>query len=169
MNIGTIKMAGRNGLLVTFGGETWLLCNGQLVLVATYPDLFTLIAYTYGGAGLNFAVPNYGVNGAILGAIPVGTSGGGGYALAGTAGANSHDHSVPAGTPAWTHGPPATLSTGGANTTVAVVGAGANLVASGGHFHISNPINPHLVAGQMIGSSTDKSPCTPVGFYIRAL
>lgn len=36
----------------------WLLCEGQSLLVATYPDLFAAIGYTYGGAGANFNVPD---------------------------------------------------------------------------------------------------------------
>jgi microcystin-dependent protein len=36
----------------------WLLCNGQSVLTASYPDLFDAIRYNYGGSGLNFNIPN---------------------------------------------------------------------------------------------------------------
>lgn len=44
----------------------WLLCYGQSILKATYPDLFEAIGYTYGGSGDNFNVPD------LRGRIPVG-------------------------------------------------------------------------------------------------
>ena len=50
------------GAVIDFAGSTapagWLLCYGQSVLVATYPDLFAVIGYTYGGAGVNFSLPD---------------------------------------------------------------------------------------------------------------
>jgi tail collar domain len=36
---------------------SWMLMNGQSLLVAQYPDLFALIGYTYGGSGPNFNIP----------------------------------------------------------------------------------------------------------------
>jgi microcystin-dependent protein len=36
----------------------WLLCFGQSVATATYPALFAAIAYTYGGSGPNFTIPD---------------------------------------------------------------------------------------------------------------
>lgn len=36
----------------------WLACDGQSLLVASYPDLFAAIGYTYGGSGANFSLPN---------------------------------------------------------------------------------------------------------------
>lgn len=50
------------GNIMEYAGTTaptgWLLCDGSSYLVATYPDLFAIIGYTYGGAGPNFNVPN---------------------------------------------------------------------------------------------------------------
>jgi microcystin-dependent protein len=37
----------------------WLICDGTSYLTATYPALFAAIAYTYGGSGANFNVPDY--------------------------------------------------------------------------------------------------------------
>jgi microcystin-dependent protein len=37
----------------------WLLCNGSSQLTATYPNLFSVIGYNYGGSGANFNVPDY--------------------------------------------------------------------------------------------------------------
>ena len=39
--------------------DTYLICNGASVLVATYQQLFNVIGYTFGGSGLNFNVPDY--------------------------------------------------------------------------------------------------------------
>ena len=36
----------------------YLECNGQSVSATTYPELFTAIGYTYGGAGASFNVPD---------------------------------------------------------------------------------------------------------------
>jgi len=46
--------AGTNGAIPT----GWLLCDGSSIAAATYPDLFTAIGYTYGGAGANFNLPD---------------------------------------------------------------------------------------------------------------
>ncbi len=35
-----------------------LLCNGQLLNTNQYSPLFSLIGFTYGGSGTNFAIPN---------------------------------------------------------------------------------------------------------------
>jgi microcystin-dependent protein len=40
-------------------GVEWLVCDGTSFLVADYPALHAYLGYTYGGAGLNFNVPDY--------------------------------------------------------------------------------------------------------------
>jgi hypothetical protein len=51
------------GALLAYPGVTaptgWLLCTGGSYPTATYPDLFGIIAYSHGGAGANFNVPDY--------------------------------------------------------------------------------------------------------------
>lgn len=52
------------GMVVDYAGPNiptgWLYCNGQSVLRATYPGLFTAIGTTYGAAdGTHFNVPNF--------------------------------------------------------------------------------------------------------------
>ena len=37
---------------------TWMLLNGASVATATYPLLFALFGYSYGGSGANFTLPN---------------------------------------------------------------------------------------------------------------
>lgn len=36
----------------------WQLCDGTSLLVANFPELFLVLGYTFGGAGLNFSVPD---------------------------------------------------------------------------------------------------------------
>ena len=36
----------------------WLVCDGSSLLVASYPDLFASIGYTYGGSADNFSIPD---------------------------------------------------------------------------------------------------------------
>jgi microcystin-dependent protein len=52
--IGEIRLFAGN-----FAPVGWLLCQGQILPIAQYDVLFTLIGTTYGGDGLNtFALPN---------------------------------------------------------------------------------------------------------------
>jgi len=50
------------GIVVPWGSATipsgFLECNGQSVSTATYAALFAVIAYTYGGSGASFNVPD---------------------------------------------------------------------------------------------------------------
>jgi hypothetical protein len=58
------------GAIVMTGGgpvpANWLICAGDSFATATYPALFAVIGYTFGGSGANFNVPN------LTGAFPVG-------------------------------------------------------------------------------------------------
>ena len=53
-----------SGMITMYGGTNasipsgWLLCDGSSVATATYPDLFTALGYSYGGAGANFNLPD---------------------------------------------------------------------------------------------------------------
>lgn len=50
------------GVVKSYAGSTapagYLFCDGSSVAVATYPDLFAVIGYAFGGAGANFSVPD---------------------------------------------------------------------------------------------------------------
>ena len=50
------------GAMMDFAGTSapagWLLCDGTSYPTASYPDLFSTIGYTWGGAGANFNVPD---------------------------------------------------------------------------------------------------------------
>lgn len=52
---GTIKMLISN----VSPPAGYLSCNGASYLVADYPNLFSVIEYTYGGSGASFNVPNF--------------------------------------------------------------------------------------------------------------
>jgi microcystin-dependent protein len=58
------------GAILPYAGATapdgWLLCNGDTVNNLTYPDLFSVIGYTYGGSASNFVLPD------LQGRTPVG-------------------------------------------------------------------------------------------------
>ena len=75
------------GSITVFAGATiptnWLVCDGTLYNISTYPTLFAAISNTYGGDGITtFGVPNC-IGKVILGA-------GTGYALASTGGEATH-------------------------------------------------------------------------------
>lgn len=59
--IGTIKIWPSDTI-----PSDYLACRGQPLSTATYPDLFALIGYTFGGAGSSFSLPN------LMGRFPVG-------------------------------------------------------------------------------------------------
>lgn len=79
----------------------WLLCNGQEVVIATYPDLYAVIGITYGtpASVLNFKVPD------LRDRFPLGANAAGIAVLAATGGEQnhtlltaelpSHDHDIP--------------------------------------------------------------------------
>ncbi|MFZ9968064.1 MAG: phage tail protein, partial [Steroidobacteraceae bacterium] len=58
------------GSLQAFAGANaptgWLLCDGTSYSTSLYPDLFSVLGYTYGGSGSNFNVPD------LRGRMPVG-------------------------------------------------------------------------------------------------
>ena len=63
------------GLIMMWGAAAapangkWLLCDGAPLQTATYPELFAVIGYAWGGAGGSFNTPN------LSGRMPVGVSG----------------------------------------------------------------------------------------------
>jgi microcystin-dependent protein len=71
-----------------FAPAGWLACDGQLVAIATYSDLFSMIGTTYGGDGMTtFAVPD------LRGRVPIQPGQGPGLsyrALADSGGFESH-------------------------------------------------------------------------------
>ena len=64
------------GAIIPYGGSaapsSWVLCDATLYATAAQPALFAVIGYTYGGAGLNFNVPD------LRGRVVAGVDGGAG-------------------------------------------------------------------------------------------
>jgi microcystin-dependent protein len=99
-----VQQAGLTGEVKMWATGTapsgYLFCNGQSVSTTTYAALFAVIAYTYGGSGGSFNVPDF------SGRMPIGVNGT--YTLASTGGAAtttlsttnlpSHTHSFSATT-----------------------------------------------------------------------
>jgi microcystin-dependent protein len=60
-----------SGVVLPFAGSSaptgYLPCDGASLLVASYPDLFAAIGYTWGGGGANFNVPD------LRGRTPIGS------------------------------------------------------------------------------------------------
>lgn len=78
------------GSVISYAGPVspygWLLCNGNSYDVVTYPELFDLIGYTYGGSSSLFKVPDLRIR------VPIGV--GTGYPLASLGGSATHTLTV---------------------------------------------------------------------------
>jgi len=70
------------GSLQAYAGASaptgWLLCNGTSYATAAYPELYSVLGYTYGGSGSNFNVPD------LRGRVPMGAGTGAQNGGAGT-------------------------------------------------------------------------------------
>jgi|694.fasta_scaffold04744_31 hypothetical protein len=53
MGVGDVKL-----IAAAVAPKGWLACNGASVSTTTYSALFAKIAYTFGGSGANFTLPN---------------------------------------------------------------------------------------------------------------
>lgn len=79
-----------SGAIMQYAGAAapsgWLLCQGQALSTAAFPNLFSTIGYTYGGSGSTFNLPD------LRQRVPVGV--GTGFALGATGGAQNHTLTV---------------------------------------------------------------------------
>lgn len=70
------------GSLQAYAGASaptgWLLCDGTSYSTSVYPELFSVLGYTYGGSGANFSVPD------LRGRVPMGAGTGVGQGASGT-------------------------------------------------------------------------------------
>lgn len=87
------------GLMSLYAGSSdpsgWLICNGRSLVVATHQNLFNKIGYRYGGAGVNFNIPDLSGK-SVFGLDDMGLSPAGritdsnGTLLGGTSGSSTH-------------------------------------------------------------------------------
>lgn len=79
-----------SGAIMQYAGAAapsgWLLCQGQALSTAAFPNLFSTIGYTYGGSGSTFNLPD------LRQRVPVGV--GTGFALGATGGTQNHTLTV---------------------------------------------------------------------------
>jgi len=147
IDVGEIRVWGGAAAPVGVTG-TWLLCDGGSYLVATYPALFALVGYTFGGAGVNFNVPDL-RNRLVLHPFPFGP-GDDGLAEAARDPVTHQNLGAETGTNTFfadVH--PAPVFTGGASVDVNgqfVAFPGISNVAGSGHSHGAPALNDHLLA-----------------------
>lgn len=95
------------GTIISFAASTvpngWLACDGSSVATATYPTLFSVVGYTYGGSGASFTLPDLrdrvpigAGTGTALTARSLGATGGAATVTltSGESGLASHSHTV---------------------------------------------------------------------------
>jgi microcystin-dependent protein len=132
---GTTILGVPPGVVEAFLGGTssvpagWVLANGASLSTATYPALFAVLAYRFGGSGANFSVPNLN-NGHIL----VGSTSSPGTAFM----TGSDDAWLNA---SWNHThstDPAAFSSTTATLNTVVAGSGVNSATSTAHTHSIN-------------------------------
>lgn len=147
-NVGDVKM---------FAGPTaptnWLICNGASLATATYPTLFAVIGYTWGGSGANFLVPNLAQKFPLgAGPNPLGSGGGAFPVTLATANLPIHAHPITDvahnhgvnqtphahGDPTHTHGASEGAHAHGSNLMRFVGGAGQPLgIVAGGNSNVN--------------------------------
>jgi microcystin-dependent protein len=130
------------GIVVPWGSASipsgFLLCDGQSVSTTTYAALFAVIAYTYGGSGANFNVPD------LKDRTVVGVSAANSKTLAQSIGAN-------------TVTPTGNISGSTGSTTLTT-----NQIASHGHNISCRSGNPAGGGGVGINRATDCIQATPI-------
>jgi microcystin-dependent protein len=107
--VGEIRMFGGN-----FAPANWMFCEGQLLSIAEYDTLFSLIGTTYGGDGVTtFALPDlrgrlpiHQGQGSGLGAYVIGQMGGTENVTLATNQIPSHNHTAQANTESGTQSSP---------------------------------------------------------------
>ncbi len=119
--IGIIKIFGGN-----FAPKGWFTCNGQLLSIAQYSALFSLLGTTYGGDGITtFALPN------LQSRAPIGMGQGPGlsYRAQGQVGGSENNTLLVPNIPPHNH--PATLSVNNTDSGQGVATTGASIATPG--------------------------------------
>jgi len=138
--IGEIRIVGFN-----FAPQGWAFCQGQLLSIAQYSALFSLLGTTYGGDGqVTFALPD------LRGRLPMGMGNGPGLTPR-TQGEESGAEKVTLSSsnlPAHTHPLFGTTANGGVDTpTNELLGAGTSIYGTGP----LTPMSPSAIGPNMGG------------------
>lgn len=165
--VSTGVVAGSNlpvGAIIDYAGTAapsvnWLMCYGQAVAVASYPDLHAVIGYAFGGAGANFNLPDlrgravYGIDnmggsdaGRLSLANTIGTTGGDQTVSIGVANLPSHTHDL-------AHGHTASGSSSGSVS-------GSTTATSHGHSGSSTAATSHGHSGSTTGGESSHTHTT---------
>lgn len=168
---GVIPFAGSN---VVTSPPGWLFCDGSAYDVSTYPTLFSVIGYTYGGSGSTFRVPDLRLR------FPLGrNSVSPANALGNTGGDFNHVHEIPDHThddvhthvvPAHYHQHDVSLGTdlaittpsGGHNTSLSHTHT-ATIAASGAHEHTLGIPGQFLPEQRSVYASSENLPASVYG------
>lgn len=141
-----------------FAPGNWALCQGQLLSIAEYTALYSLIGTTYGGDGqTTFAVPNY------CGRIAVGTGTGPGLSnyVLGQMGGTENVTLLQQNLTPHAHPISGTLRVGAAATTNSPTNAAMG-VPSNNDIYSETPGTKTLAAGVVTGQSTVAGSSMPV-------
>ena len=105
-----------SGAIMSYAGSVapsgWLICDGSPQPTASYPDLFAVIGYDFGGSGANFNLPDLSQR------VPMGV--GGSYARTNTGGSATHTLTI-AQMPSHNHG---VNDSGHFHSAIATAGSG---------------------------------------------
>lgn len=136
------------GSLQAYAGASaptgWLLCDGTSYSTSVYPELYSVLGYTYGGSGANFNVPD------LRGRVPMGAGTGTGLNASGT------------GAPSGTAQTARTLGQWGGEETHLLTGAESGVAAHNhgitdpGHSHFLNE-SPYNGTGNSIAVGANPS------------
>jgi microcystin-dependent protein len=163
MIVGDIICSGRPADYVDADGSVMLLCDGRVVLPATYPVLVALIGAAFGAAG---QIPNFGLSGGMNGRSPMGASAAGGHPLGQALGAENHLHTDAAFS--MTHaynGGAVNTDPGGGN----LFGVGGTFVAPAGHTHPLPSLAAVVHGAQPNTDNADgRPPMLACYFFIKA-
>jgi len=173
------------GMIVMYGSVTtiprgWLLCDGTINARATYPALFSVLQFTYGGNGTTtFALPNFtdripvGAGGTATGAL-TGTNGAGlgiteaglGRAIGSTGGHGSVQlTSVQSGMPGHRH----TYTDNYRSTGIIVSAGGTNTgIASNSQAEVTRATYENPADASAVSSHDNLMPLLVIAFIIKA-
>jgi microcystin-dependent protein len=137
-----------------FAPRGWAFCQGQLLSIAQFTALFSILGTTYGGNGTtNFALPN------LQGSVPIGQGQGAGLSpyIVGDTGGVESETLLSNQMPPHTHALPA-FASGASATTPA-----ANVAPADGHGSGRASFNVNTYTTQAPGTTLAPGAVTPTG------